>query len=95
MGKVVDLGIDDEANMGAAMAPAACDTIVTHFEETGRSPDYYDGILRGIWADTAKKCWNICSRKRELLCRNTIWIAAQATLRPNKRLFKAVRVQGA
>lgn len=47
MGKVVDLGIDDEANMGAAMAPAACDTIVTHFEETGRSPDYYDGIFTG------------------------------------------------
>ena len=43
----VDLGIDDEANMGAAMAPAACDTIVTHFEETGRSPDYYDGIFTG------------------------------------------------
>ena len=47
MGKVVDLGIDDEANMGAAMAPAACDTIVTHFEETGRLSDYYDGIFTG------------------------------------------------
>ncbi len=47
IGKVVDLGIDDEANMGAAMAPAACDTIVTYFLDSGRSPDYYDGIFTG------------------------------------------------
>ncbi len=47
MGKVVDLGIDDEANMGAAMAPAACDTLLTHFRDSGRTPDYYDGIFTG------------------------------------------------
>lgn len=47
LGKVVDLGIDDEANMGAAMAPAACDTILTHLEESGRDPSYYDGIFTG------------------------------------------------
>lgn len=47
LGRVVDLGIDDEANMGAAMAPAACDTILTHFKESGRSFDYYDGIFTG------------------------------------------------
>jgi len=47
IGRVIDLGIDDEANMGAAMAPAACDTILTHFQESGRSPSYYDGIFTG------------------------------------------------
>lgn len=47
LGKVVDLGIDDEANMGAAMAPAAADTILTHFKESERTPDYYDGIFTG------------------------------------------------
>lgn len=47
MGRVIDLGIDDEANMGAAMAPAACDTILTHFKESGRAPQYYDGIFTG------------------------------------------------
>lgn len=46
-GKIVDLGINDANNMGAAMAPAAADTIVTHFEETGLTPDYYDLILTG------------------------------------------------
>ena len=33
--------------MGAAMAPAAYDTLKTHFEDTGRSPDYYDAIVTG------------------------------------------------
>lgn len=47
IGRVIDLGIDDEANMGAAMAPAACDTILAHFRESGREPDYYDGIFTG------------------------------------------------
>lgn len=47
VGKVIDLGITDIANMGAAMAPAAFDTIVTHFEDTKRTPDYYDLIITG------------------------------------------------
>ena len=46
-GKVIDLGITDIANMGAAMMPAAFDTIVTHFEDTKRTPDYYDLIITG------------------------------------------------
>ncbi len=47
VGKIVDMGIKDIANMGAAMAPAAFDTILTHLEDTKRRPDYYDLILTG------------------------------------------------
>ncbi|RIX59432.1 stage V sporulation protein AD [Paenibacillus nanensis] len=47
IGKVVDLGITDPFNMGAAMAPAAVDTIQTHFNDTGRSPSDYDLIVTG------------------------------------------------
>ena len=47
VGKIQDKGIKDANNMGAAMAPAAYDTIKTHFEDTGRSPDYYDLIVSG------------------------------------------------
>ena len=32
---------------GAAMAPAAVDSILTHFQDTGRAPSYYDLILTG------------------------------------------------
>ncbi len=46
-GKVVDMGIKDANNMGAAMAPAALDTLITHFKDTGRKPSYYDVILTG------------------------------------------------
>ena len=46
-GKIVDMGIKDANNMGAAMAPAAFDTLITHFKDTGRSPNYYDAILTG------------------------------------------------
>ena len=47
IGKIVDMGIKDANNMGAAMAPAACDTLYQHFIDTGRTPDYYDLILTG------------------------------------------------
>ena len=47
VGKIVDKGITDANNMGAAMAPAAYDTLRAHFEDTGRSPDYYDLIVTG------------------------------------------------
>lgn len=47
IGRIVDMGITDANNMGAAMAPAAINTLKAHFEDTGRSPDYYDLIVTG------------------------------------------------
>jgi len=41
------MGIKDSANMGAAMAPAALDTLVSHFKDTGTKPSYYDAIFTG------------------------------------------------
>lgn len=46
-GKITDKGITDVSNMGAAMAPAALDTISAHFKDTGFTPDDYDLILTG------------------------------------------------
>ena len=46
-GRIVDMGIKDANNMGAAMAPAFSDTLITHFTDTGRSPSYYDAIISG------------------------------------------------
>lgn len=47
LGRVIDMGITDIANMGAAMVGAAFDTIVTHLEDTKRDPNYYDLIITG------------------------------------------------
>jgi stage V sporulation protein AD len=46
-GKMIDMGVKDANNMGAAMAAAAADTIVVHFKDTGRNPNYYDAIITG------------------------------------------------
>ncbi|MDD3231926.1 MAG: stage V sporulation protein AD [Clostridia bacterium] len=46
-GKVTDFGIHDVNNMGAAMAPAAMNTLVSHFTDTKTKPDDYDLIITG------------------------------------------------
>ena len=46
-GKIIDPEIKDVANMGAAMAPAAMDTLINHFQDTGFSPTDYDLIITG------------------------------------------------
>ena len=47
IGRIQDFGIKDANNMGAAMAPAAVDTIRQHFEDFGRKPQDYDLIVTG------------------------------------------------
>ncbi len=47
MGKVVDFGVTDVNNMGAAMAPACADTLIRHFRDTQTDADDYDLILTG------------------------------------------------
>ena len=47
VGKAVDHGIDDQSNMGAAMAPAALDTLTAYFSESGSRPGDFDLILTG------------------------------------------------
>lgn len=47
LGRIIDYGITDANNMGAAMAPAAAHTMIRHVEETGRDASYYDYIITG------------------------------------------------
>jgi stage V sporulation protein AD len=46
-GKVIDWGVKDVNNMGAAMAPAAAATLIAHFNDTGRKPEDYDAVFSG------------------------------------------------
>lgn len=55
IGKVIDMGSSDANDMGSAMAPAAVDTIIRHFEDTGRSTKYYDLIVTGDLASLGKE----------------------------------------
>ncbi|MED4603775.1 stage V sporulation protein AD [Paenibacillus validus] len=51
IGRVIDMGIKDPFNMGAAMAPAAVDTLQSHFRDFDRQPEYYDLIVTGDLAE--------------------------------------------
>jgi stage V sporulation protein AD len=66
IGKIMDLGIKDPFNMGAAMAPAAVDTIQGHLQDTGREPSYYDMIVTGDLASVGHSLAN------EMLRRNGV-----------------------
>ena len=46
-GKIVDKGIKDANNMGAAMAPAAYDTLRAFFTDTDTAPEDYDRVITG------------------------------------------------
>lgn len=47
IGRVIDMGISDPFNMGSAMAPAAVDTIESHFRDLQIAPAHYDLIATG------------------------------------------------
>ncbi|MFQ9109295.1 MAG: stage V sporulation protein AD [Coprococcus sp.] len=46
-GRIIDFGVKDSMNMGACMAPAACDTICQHLKDFNRQPTDYDAIITG------------------------------------------------
>lgn len=54
-GKMVDLGAKDSMNMGAAMAPAAWDTIMQNFEDFGVDESWYDQIITGDLGEVGRK----------------------------------------
>lgn len=47
VGRIVDYGVTDVNNMGAAMAPAAAQTLMSYFRDTNTKPSEYDLILTG------------------------------------------------
>lgn len=54
-GKIVDMGIRDSMNMGAAMAMAAVDTILGNFRDLGVNETYYDRIITGDLGQIGKR----------------------------------------
>lgn len=54
-GKVVDYGVKDSMHMGAAMAPAAADTIYQHLKDFGREVSDYDRIITGDLGSIGQK----------------------------------------
>lgn len=46
-GIVIEKGVSDASNMGAAMAPAAADTLIRYLKSSRLSPEIFDMILTG------------------------------------------------
>ena len=74
-GKIVDKGITDPNNMGAAMAPAAYDTLRAYFSETGTGPQDYDAIFTGTSVSWATASSRIFSDRTVLTSPKTILTA--------------------
>lgn len=55
IGKIVDLQIKDANNMGAAMAPAAAQTLKNYFDDTNTAPRDYDLIITGDLGEVGSK----------------------------------------
>ncbi len=64
-GKIIDMGIKDANNMGAAMAPAAYDTISRIFKDTNTKPADYDLIVTGDLGFLGKKLLAELFKKEE------------------------------
>ncbi len=64
IGKIVDFGLKDSMNMGACMAPAACDTIHQHLTDFDRKPSDYDKIITGDLGSVGQKAlWDMMREK--------------------------------
>ena len=71
IGKVVDKGINDGNNMGAAMAPAAIDTIYAYFKDTKDDPNSFDIIATGDLGKLGKQITEDLLKERGLDISNT------------------------
>lgn len=47
MGSVIDVGFKNVYDMGRAMAPSACETLINHFNDFNTTPSDYDLIVTG------------------------------------------------
>ncbi|MDS9470393.1 stage V sporulation protein AD [Sporosarcina pasteurii] len=66
MGRVIDLGVTDPLNMGAAMAPAAIDTLQRHLKGHQMKEDDYDLIMTGDLGLTGFEIYKALAERQEI-----------------------------
>ena len=85
VGRVVDMGVTDANNMGAAMAPAAAATLCAYFDDTGEKPGQFDRIITGdlgyvgseLLLEWCDKMGHPMPRERMMDCGLTIYDSSQ------------------
>ena len=93
IGRVVDYGIMDANNMGAAMAPSACDTIVTFFEDTMKNVDDYDAIFTGDLGKLGSEILIDLTRQRDLTFPKNLWTVAERFFTKSRKPTKGQAVR--
>ena len=84
-GRVVDMGVTDANNMGAAMAPAAAATLCAYFDDTNEKPEDFDRIITGdlgavgseLLLEWSDKMGHPLQRERMMDCGLTIYSQEQ------------------
>lgn len=87
-GKVVDFGLNDESNMGGAMAPAAADTLLAHLEDTGTSPEDYDAIFTGDLGRFGKQAFEYILAKEGIRLPESYTDCGAAYFKPEQETFQ-------
>lgn len=70
IGTIVDFGVKDANNMGAAMAPAALSTIRAHFRDLNARAEDYDQIITGDLGKVGKELLLCLAEKEGIDIRN-------------------------
>lgn len=70
VGRITDLGVTDMTNMGAAMAPAAAQTLLDFFNDTATKPEDYDRIYTGDLGAVGTKLLYELLRENGIVLRN-------------------------
>ncbi len=71
VGRITDLGVTDMTNMGAAMAPAAAQTLLDFFNDTATKPEDYDRIYTGDLGAVGTKLLYELLRETGSVCATT------------------------
>ena len=87
-GKVTDYGVTDANNMGAAMAPAASETLAEHFRDTGRKPEDYDLIITGDLGKLGSEIFRDLMEHRGYKLGNNYCDCGQMMYSRNQRTFQ-------
>lgn len=66
IGRIIDMGISDPFNLGAAMAPAAVNTIEAHFRDLKIDASYYDVIATGDLGKVGHELANALFKKHDI-----------------------------
>ncbi|GGF99125.1 stage V sporulation protein AD [Paenibacillus abyssi] len=73
IGRIIDMGMTDPFNMGAAMAPAAVDTIQAHFRDFRIEPGHYDLIVTGDLSKVGYEIANDLFKKHHIPMQQTVY----------------------